>query len=47
MAAGEDAVLRLRLSDPRGRRFCACFCSYIPRRLIGLSGGEVVRFVPA
>lgn len=47
VAAGGEAVLRLRLSDPRGRRFCACFCSYIPRRLIGSSGGEVVRFVPA
>lgn len=40
VAAAVDAVLRLRLSDPRGRRFCACFCSCILRRLIGLSGGD-------
>lgn len=47
VAAGEDAVLRLRLSDPRGRRFCACFCSYIPRRLIVSLSGEGVRLVSA
>lgn len=40
VAADGDAVLRLRLSDPRGRRFCACFCSCIPRRLIGSSGWD-------
>lgn len=40
VAADWDAVLRLRLSDPRWCRFCACFCLCVPRCLIGPSGGD-------